>query len=518
VIPAPPAPLRLLLVNRQAETAAAVRVLLAGRHHDEFDVDAFASVEEAVPVIGQRTHHVCLVEQTLDAESGGAVMRASAAAGYAPVVLLEGRRDLLQERDALAAGAAGFIWKEELSAPLLETVVRHAAALRDRGRLDRQLHLVQRMETVGQLAGGIAHEFNNILTAIVGFGALLAERVADDQVASGQVREILSGAERAATLTRDLLAFGRRQALQPATVKLGEVVPQLARMLRGVLGSHIDLRVRCAERVSAIRADRAQLEQAITNLALNARDAMPDGGHLIIELDEIVLDQAYCDTHVSARPGRHVRLCLSDTGVGIPRELLPRVFEPFFTTRDPATAAGLGLSTVYGIVKQTGGNIWVYSEPNVGTTFKLYFPAEASEAVEAAAPAAPRREILRGSETILLVDDADTIRRLARDVLSTAGYRVLEAGGADEALQVAGNQPDPIDLLVTDVVMPGRNGIELADRLRTTHGELPVLYISGYTNMSIVRDGLLSRDVAFLQKPFTPDDLLRKVRQVLEIQ
>jgi two-component system, cell cycle sensor histidine kinase and response regulator CckA len=193
------------------------------------------------------------------------------------------------------------------------------------------------------------------------------------------------------------------------------------------------------------------------------------------------------------------------------------VFEPFFTTRDKATSSGLGLSTVYGIVKQTGGNIWVYSEPNLGTTFKLYFPAETPEAVEEIPTDAPAREVVRGTETILLVDDTDMVRRLARDVLSGAGYHVLEAGGADEALQVAGNQPEPIHLLVTDVVMPGRNGIELADRLRTTHGELPVLYISGYTDMAIVRDGLLSQDVAFLQKPFTPDDLLRKVRQVLEV-
>ena len=269
--------------------------------------------------------------------------------------------------------------------------------------------------------------------------------------------------------------------------------------------------------MSLILADRAQLEQAITNLAINARDAMPEGGHLMIQLDEVILDQSYCASHVSAKPGRHVRLCITDTGVGISRELLPRVFEPFFTTRDKAISSGLGLSTVYGIVKQTGGNIWVDSEPNLGTTFKLYFLAETPEAVEETTTAAVSREVARGTETILLVDDTDMVRRLARDVLSGAGYRVLEAGGADEALQVAGNQPDSIDLLVTDVVMPGRNGIELADRLRTTHGEFPVLYISGFTDMAIVRDGLLSQDVAFLQKPFTPDDLLRKVRQVLEV-
>jgi two-component system, cell cycle sensor histidine kinase and response regulator CckA len=507
---------RLLLVDRDPELVSTFRVLLAARNH-EASLEVVTTIEAALPVIEQHTHDLCVIERGLDLRSGGALMRAAVAAGYAPVVLFDGHRDVALEREALATGASDYVWKEELSAPLLESVLRHAAAVRDRGRLERQLHLVQRMETVGQLAGGIAHEFNNILTAIVGFGTLLAERVSGDAPAAGQIREILGGAERATTLTRDLLAFSRRQVMRPTTVDLGELVPQLARMLRGVLGSHIELRVRCAERIPAILADRAQIEQAITNLAINARDAMPGGGHLIIELDEVVLDQAYCETHVSARPGRHVRLCLSDTGVGIARELLPRVFEPFFTTRDPATASGLGLSTVYGIVKQTGGNIWVYSEPNLGTTFKLYFPVEAAHVADENPSTAPKREVLRGSETILLVDDTDMVRRLARDVLSTAGYRVLEAGGADEALQVAGNQPDAIDLLVTDVVMPGRNGIELADRLRVTRGEMPVLYISGYTDMAIVRDGLLSQEVAFLQKPFTPDDLLRKVRQVLEV-
>jgi signal transduction histidine kinase/ActR/RegA family two-component response regulator len=506
---------RLLVIDRSEELCAALRSLLHGRLDVECALEWTGGLAAGLEALEARRHDVCAVEHALDLEHGSALTRAAVECGIPPVALLAGRRSLAVEAQVLEAGAADFLWKEELSAPLVESVVRHALDVRDRARLERQLHLAQRMETVGRLAGGVAHEFNNILTAIVGFGTLVADEVAGHDAAAAHVREILRGAERAGTLTRDLLAFSRRQVLRPAPVDLAEVVEHLARMLRGVLGSSVDLQLRCT-RVPKILADRAQIEQAVTNLAINARDAMPKGGRLTIEVDETTLDERYCDSHVSASPGRHVRLCVSDTGVGIPRELLPRVFEPFFTTRDPAASSGLGLSTTYGIVKQSGGNIWAYSEPGLGTTFKLYFPvaAGAGRAHEPAGASAGER--LRGSETILLVDDTDMVRRLARDVLSGAGYRVLEAAGADEALQVAGSEASPIDLLVTDVVMPGRSGMELADRLRTARHDVRVLYISGYTDAAIVRGGLLAENAAFLQKPFTPDDLLRKVRQVLE--
>ena len=507
--------LRLLVIDRHQDTARGIEALLRGRH-EEAVIDWIASAEDAACVIEDRRYDVCVVDHAVDQAQSGALLRAAAGASCPALMLLDGHPDRQLEDDVLAAGAADFIWREEMSAPLLMSALRHALDVRDRMRLERQLHLAQRMETVGQLAGGIAHEFNNILTAIVGFGALLAERVAGDEAAAAQVQEILSGADRASTLTRDLLAFSRRQVLRPAWIDPAEVVQHLARMLRGLLGSHIALSVRCAERLPAIHADRAQLEQAITTLAINARDAMPQGGELTMELDEVTIDAAYCDTHISARPGRHVRLSISDTGRGIPRDFLPRVFEPFFSTSGQAATAGLGLSTVYGVVKQSGGNIWVYSERGLGTTFKLYFPAEDAARGGETQRAENGVEVLRGSETILLVDDTDMVRRFARDVLSTAGYRVLEANGADEALQVAGMQPSRIDLLVTDVVMPGRSGIELADRLRVTRSDVRVLYISGYTDAAVVRNGLLADSAAFLQKPFTPDALLRKVRQVLE--
>jgi two-component system, cell cycle sensor histidine kinase and response regulator CckA len=506
---------RLLVIDPDQETSHMIRAMLRGRLADAGATDWVGDPAEALRLIEQGQHDVWLIDQDFDRAQGGAIVKAVVAAGFPPLVLLDGHRSRGVEQDVLAAGAASIIWKEELSAPLLQSALRHALDVRDRVRLERQLQLGQRLETVGRLAGGIAHEFNNILTAIIGFGSLLAEHVANDESASSHVKEILTGAERATVLTRDLLAFSRRQVMRPTRLDLPQVVEHVSRMLKGVLGSQVTLRVRCSDSVPPIHADRAQLEQAITNLAINAREAMPRGGELTIEVDAVVLDSTYCDTHISARPGEYVRLSITDTGVGIPKDLLPQVFEPFFTARDVPTAAGLGLSMVYGIVKQSGGNIWAYSEPGLGTTFKLYFPVYGAAPPAGSAVETPHRERLRGSETVLVVDDTDMVRRLTRDVLAGAGYHVLEAAGADEAVQVAGSHSAAIDLLVTDVVMPGRSGVELVDRLRATRPDLRVLYISGYTDLGIVREGLLADNAAFLQKPFTPEDLLRKVRHVL---
>ena len=491
-------PVRLLVMDPDQDFGHMVRAMLRGRLDESCSTDWVGDTGEALRLIEQGQHDVWLIDQDFDRAADGALVKAVVGAGFPPLVLIAGHRSVAVEQAVLGAGAAAFLWKEEISAPLLQSALRHALDVRDRVRLERQLHLGQRLETVGRLAGGIAHEFNNILTAIIGFGSLLAESVADDEASSSQVTEILAGAERAAALTRDLLAFSRRQVMRPARLDLSEVVENLSRMLNGVLGSQVRLRVHCAEGVPSIHADRAQLEQAITNLAINAREAMPRGGELTIEVDAVALDSQYCDAHISATPGEYVRLSVTDTGIGIPKELLPRVFDPFFTARGVPTVAGLGLSMVYGIVKQSGGNIWAYSEPGLGTTFKLYFPVHGAERPADAAPEGPKRQ-LRGSETILVVDDTAMVRKLTHDVLAGAGYNVLEASGADEALQVASGHPAAIDLLVTDVVMPGRNGVELVDRLRASRPTLRVLYISGYTELGVVRDGLLAQDAAFLQ-------------------
>jgi len=399
---------------------------------------------------------------------------------------------------------------------LRESEAQLAAVLADRERLERQFYQVQKMETVGQLAGGIAHDFNNILTAIVGFGTLIAEQVSGNDEAAQNAAEILAAANRASALTRQLLAFGRRQVLHPTRIDLNETVHSLAGMLRQLIGEHIDLQIMCKSDLPPIRADLSQLESALANLVINARDAMPQGGRLTIETTDVVLDDDYCAAHVGVRPGRYVRLSVTDTGVGMSQEVQARIFEPFFTTKEAGKGSGLGLATVYGIVKQSGGNIWVYSEQGMGATFKVYLPIDETQEV-AAAPQEPvrRGQWSRGTETVLLVEDAPMIRRLAREIMTRAGYTVVEAGDGDQAAQLAARLPR-IDVLLTDVVMPRRNGIELAEHLKATRHGLRVLFMSGYTDTAIIRNGLLIDSATFLQKPFTPEELLRKLRVVIE--
>ena len=435
------------------------------------------------------------------------------------VALLHGPRSAEFEAGLVADGIADFCWREELSAPLLASHLRHALARgAEREQFERQFSQAQKMESIGRLAGGIAHDFNNILMAIVGFGTLVAEELAGSPAGERNAREILNAAGRASALTRQLLAFSRRQVLRATRLNLNETVDGITVMLRQVIGEDIDLQVRYDAALPLVLADQSQVESSLLNLVLNARDAMPGGGRLTIETDTVYLDQAYCDAHVGARPGHFVLLAVSDTGVGIPHHLQARVFEPFFTTKAVGKGTGLGLATVYGTIKQSGGYIWVYSEPGVGTTFKIYLPVETSEGAPVLPPPAPVHEAVRGTETILLVEDADVVRQLAREIIGRAGYHVIEAGNAEQALAVAASHEGRIDLLLTDVIMPGATGVELAARLRAVRKNVNVLYMSGYTDNAIVRQGLLDEETAFLQKPFTPQDLLRKVRGVLEVR
>lgn len=383
----------------------------------------------------------------------------------------------------------------------------------ERRQLQAQLTQAQKMEAIGQLAGGVAHDFNNLLTAILGYSNLILEKV-DNPSLRSDVLEILRAGESAAALTRQLLAFSRRQVMQPSVVSLNQVVASIEKMLRRLIGEHIDVVVTNHSVVDAVQVDSAQLEQVIVNLAVNARDAMPNGGRLTIETSMVDLDDAYCRDHAFVKPGRHVVLSVSDTGSGMDAETRAHLFEPFFTTKTQGKGTGLGLATVYGIVKQSGGHIYVYSEPGRGTTFKLYLPSVAEPSPATATKSVPV-EVSGGDETILVVEDDEAARSLASRVLKRLGYRVLMAGGGEEALRLLEAEANTVHLLVSDVIMPGMTGPELADRMSTAHPKTKVLFTSGYSDDAIVRHGVLSPGALFMQKPYTPSVLARKVRQAL---
>jgi two-component system, cell cycle sensor histidine kinase and response regulator CckA len=382
-------------------------------------------------------------------------------------------------------------------------------------RLEDQLRQAQKMEAVGRLAGGVAHDFNNLLTAILGSTDLLLRDLEPTSPMRQDAAEIKKAGERAAGLTRQLLAYSRRQVLQPEVLDLNRVVADMDRLLRRLIGEDVSLSTVLAPDLGPVRADRGQVEQVIVNLVLNARDATPAGGKLTIETSNVQLDPSYVEAHAGARPGPFVLLTVSDTGAGMDAETTAHLFEPFFTTKEVGKGTGLGLATVYGIVKQSEGYITVYSEPGHGTTFKIYLPRVAGPAPAAApAPAPPERS--RGSETVLVVEDEEAVRSLSRRALEASGYTVLAAADGPDALRLVERYGGPIHLVLTDVVMPGMTGREMAERLTQRRPGLRVLYMSGYPGDAIVHRGALEPGTAFLQKPFMPEDLTRKVREVLD--
>ena len=381
--------------------------------------------------------------------------------------------------------------------------------------LEQQLRQAQKMEAVGRLAGGIAHDFNNILTAITGHADLLLEDLGHHDPRRADVDEIRRSAERAAGLTRQLLAFSRQQVLQPKVVDLNALVLDMDKLLRRLIGEDVELATVLDPTLGRVTADPGQLEQVIVNLAVNARDAMPQGGKLTLETRNIDLDSSYTLEHSLVKPGPYVQLTVSDSGIGMDEETQAHAFEPFFTTKPRGQGTGLGLAMVYGTVKQSGGFIWVYSEPGHGATFKIYLP-RVDAPVESATPPAPVERPPRGSETVLLAEDEPAVRAIAQQVLERQGYTVLAAPSGADALALAAQHGATIDLLLTDVVMPGMSGRDLADRLTAQRPGIRVLYISGYTDNAIVRHGMLEPGLAYLQKPFRPDALVRKVRDVLD--
>ena len=385
----------------------------------------------------------------------------------------------------------------------------------DRTNLERQLRRVQKMEALGQLAGGVAHDFNNMLTVIESYSAMLLTDRALDADARDDIAEILAAARRAASLTRQLLAFSRQQVLQPRVLSVNDAIDNIERMLRRLIGGHIEFRTMLSPDLHMVKADPTQIEQVLVNLVVNARDAMADGGTITIETSNVMLDASFAQRTAAPKPGQYVMLAVSDTGSGIPAHILDRIFEPFFTTKDVGRGTGLGLATVQGIVEQSGGYVWVYSEPRQGTTFKVYLPrAEESETVST--PVASTVTTHLGHETILLVEDDAAVRSVAVSVLRRAGHTVLEASNGVDALRIADQSDPAITLVISDIVMPGMGGRALMTELSRRQPHVPILLMSGYTRDSLSGNSELAASGAFIEKPFTPEKLLKKVNDVLE--
>ena len=390
---------------------------------------------------------------------------------------------------------------------------REAEVEREKRGLEEELDQLRRLESVGQLAGGIAHDFNNLLAVILNYAEFVSAELSEGTPLWEDVEEIRRAAQRGAALTRQLLIFSRRDVVRLEVLDLNQVLAEMEKLLRRTLGEHVRLETRPGAGLAPVEADPGQLEQVVVNLAVNARDAMPQGGHLVIETSDVELDDAFCSLHDLPRPGRYVRLVVSDTGGGMTREVAEHAFEPFFTTKAKGEGTGLGLATVYGILKEAGGSVQLYSETGVGTTVKVYLPVSEGERRPEARAAAPP-PLVRG-ETVLVVEDEDGVRRLTERILANAGYRVLVSSTPDAALAVCAGDAE-IDLLVTDVVMPGMLGPELAERALALRPGLRVLYMSGYTHQAIARRQVAESDVVFVEKPFTAQTLLVSVRDALE--
>jgi two-component system, cell cycle sensor histidine kinase and response regulator CckA len=516
---AEPRVVRILMVDDDPQAGALIEMALADAKFER-ELEVVGNATQGLERIKADEHDLFLIDQQLPDGTGLQLIRDAKASGaHKPLILLTGYGSGALDEAALDAGATDYVEKH-LVGPQLERSIRYALrhwrtarALHDR---EEQLRHAQKMEAIGRLAGGVAHDFNNLLTAVVGYADMIAERLDPEDLTARDVAEIRRAADRATALTRQLLAFSRKQFLNPSIMDLNETVSGLQHMLPRVIGEHIETTIELAPQLGRIRADASQMDQVLVNLVLNARDAMPSGGRLSITTENVVLDNDRLEAEgLALAPGAYTMLAVSDTGMGMEASTRARAFEPFFTTKPKGKGTGLGLATVYGIVDQSGGGIALDTAPGRGTSVRIYLPVTSAVAEESTADS-PATLASGGTETILLVEDNEAVRELSARALRRRGYTVHEARTAEEAIewsQTSGVKPE---LLVTDVIMPGLSGPNLAARLTALAPELRVLYMSGYTDDATPVNGKYWGGVPLLQKPFTPGQLAERVRLTLD--
>ncbi|HEX5106983.1 MAG TPA: response regulator [Vicinamibacterales bacterium] len=513
---------RILLVDDDPQAAALIDIALADAPFERV-IEVATTLSRGIARVDDDAHDIYLIDQQLPDGTGiELIRRARAGATSKPFILLTGYGSGDIDREASLAGAADYVEKHMVAAQL-ERSIRYALRNWQAGRMlhdrEEQLRQAQKMEAIGRLAGGVAHDFNNLLTAIIGYADLITERLDASEQSSPiarEVAEIRRAADRASGLTRQLLAFSRKQFLSPTILNLNDTASGLLQMLPRVIGDHIRTTAQLSDDLARVKADSSQMEQVFLNLVLNARDAMPMGGQLTIRTANVdVDDDILAAESLSIPPGRYAMLSIGDTGTGMDSATRDRAFEPFFTTKPKGKGTGFGLATVYGIIDQSGGAIYLDTALGRGTTVRIYLPATEA-AVEPRKPELPAATADRGTETLLVVEDNDSVRGLAVKALRRRGYTVFEAGSGEEAIDWALSSGIKVHLLVTDVVMPGLSGPHLAARLSKLNPALRVLYVSGYTDDASALHGTSPGDVPFLQKPFTPSMLAQRIRSILD--